>query len=248
MKIAVCYIFPLDNLVNEFESHAKIWTGTYLQYQPKIEHEVVVTYCNGMPTAAQKAIFSGLNHTTATYGGGGWDIGAFQAMSLSLEHDIVVFMNARTFFWKPGWLDRLVWARQSRGEGLYGASASFEFCSLWCRSGHGTNPHIRTSCFACNPKILREYPYLIDSREKGFEFESGMWNFANWFEDSGYNVMMVTWDGEYHKADWRKPPNIFRRGDQSNCLIRDRHTSMYETSSREVKLQLEESANLGSSR
>jgi hypothetical protein len=39
--------------------------------------------------------------------------------------------------------------------------------------------------------------------------------------------MMVTWDGEWRRKDWRTPQNIFRRGDQSNLLVCDHHTEIY---------------------
>ena len=246
MNIAVCYLLPLDNFAERFKTHANEWASTYKLFLPTIKHDVVIVFSNGVINEEHKTIFNGIEFRSIEFNGGGWDIGAFQASTKVLDYDFVVFMNARTYFWKEGWLERLVDARQSRGEGLYGASASYEFCSLWCRIGSGRNSHIRTSCFGCNPKILAEYPYLIDSREKSFEFESGMWNFAQWFEDIGMNVMMVTWDGEYLKADWRKPPNIFRRGDQSNCLVRDRHTRMYETACATDKKVFEKCADIGS--
>jgi hypothetical protein len=43
--------------------------------------------------------------------------------------------------------------------------------------------------------------------------------------------------------DWRKPPNIFRRGDQSNCLLFDHHCDTYAAASQEERARLEAMAD-----
>jgi hypothetical protein len=53
----------------------------------------------------------------------------------------------------------------------------------------------------------------------------------------------VTWDGDYDLPEWRKPDNIFRRGDQSNLIVRDRHADAYEVSTEAGKRVLEVLAN-----
>jgi hypothetical protein len=50
--------------------------------------------------------------------------------------------------------------------------------------------------------------------------------------------VLVTWDGFYLRDEWRKAPNIFRRGDQSNCLMFDRHHEIYEASTPQQKIRL----------
>src|SRR5512146_1795913 len=107
MSIAVCYILPLDNLAATFSTHAREWVSTYTLFRPTIDHDVIIIYSNGTRTAEHEAVFSQIKYTPLEFNGGGWDIGAFQGAALSLDHDFVVFMNARTYFWKPGWLDRL---------------------------------------------------------------------------------------------------------------------------------------------
>jgi hypothetical protein len=37
---------------------------------------------------------------------------------------------------------------------------------------------------------------------------------------------------------WRKPENIFRRGDQSNLLVWDRHTEIFAKASEEERAKL----------
>lgn len=74
-------------------------------------------------------------------------------------------------------------------------------------------------------------------------FESGAWNFSKWYEDMGYQVWMVTWDGMYARADWRTPENVFRKGDQSNLLVSDRHTALYAEADANTKAYLKKQAD-----
>jgi len=243
MKVEVIYQLPMDNLTPEFLACAEMWADTYREYSAGADHEVVICCSNGVATERERSLFRGIKCRFEEIASNGWDIGAFQTMAERLTSDFAVFMNSRTYFWKPGWLARLVATRLEVGEGLFGASASYEYCPLG--SNTGPNPHIRTSCFACSPAVLSEYPYRVDSRDDGFRFESGCWNFSTWFEDCGYPVRLVTWDGAYRKDQWRTPPNIFRRGDQSNCLVQDRHTTMWRNASDELKRVFSASADSG---
>lgn len=180
------------------------------------------------------------------YIGPGWDIGTYQWQARVLQqYQWVVFMNARTHFHKEGWLARLVAAITDNfhPNALYGLSASYERCPI--RTKEKINPHIRTAAFCTNPKTFSRYPYRVDTRDKGFLFESGRWNFSVWYADMGYPVWFVTWDGIWGKADWRNPPNIFRRGTQKNLLVWDRHTKAYNEASPEMRLHMEMNADSG---
>lgn len=166
------------------------------------------------------------------YDGAGKDIGAHQKVARELTGDFAVFFATVAYLWKAGWLGRLKSAFEQFGEGLYGSMASYE-----------NSPHIRTSCFACHPKLLAAYPVLIDTVEKCVMFESCQGGFTDWVISKGLPCKMVTWDGVYDKPDWRKPANIFRRGDQSNCLTRDRYTDQYDAASPDERSALEARAN-----
>lgn len=244
-EVALVYCFPLDDL-QTFASCAERWANTRRRYDPAYPHDLHIAFCNGNPSQAHKDVFSGIPFTAHNIHSTGWDIGTYQVMSKRLVgYEFVVFMNARGHFWRSGWLARLMAARAERFDpnGLYGPSTSYEWCYLGKPPTKGPTPHIRTACFGTNPKTFNRYPYAINSREHGFRFESGMWNFSQWYEDMGYTVLMVTWDGVYEKKDWRKPPNIFRRGDQSNLLVCDRHTEIYLNARADERKKLEASAN-----
>lgn len=211
----------------QLHSEAEEWLDTYQQNPAGIDHELLVV-CTGELSPLATELFRPIHCRFESYTGDGWDLGAFQYAWKLLDSDLAFFCNARIRFWKGGWLRRMAEARERHGEGLYSSFGSFEVA-----------PHLRTSGFAANPRILRTFPHEITCRDDTFKFESGEWNVTNWFLQAGYKAMMVTWDGEYEQADWRVPDNIFRRGDQSRCLVWDRHTQVYAGSNPGDKRLLE---------
>jgi len=241
MKIALAYLIP----VGEWETYgpgAKRFTETYKKFPAQIEHELIVVCCNGPATTALSVFFKGITARFESYYGTGRDVGAAQSAVRNIDADFVVFANADVHFYREGWLRRFVEARMQHGDGLYGATGSFE--SYPYVPGN-INPHIRTSFYGCNPETFREFPFKIDTRDKCFKFESGEWKFMQWIEDRGEPCLMVTWDGCYASQDFRKPPNVFRKGDQSNLLIRDRHIKIYDEAEPRRRRELEVSANGG---
>ena len=185
MNVSILYLFPLDDL-KTFAPCAERWARTYLKFPPGHPHTVHICFCNGSITDNHRNVFKGIQYTEHLFMGPGWDIGTYQHMSGILEDEFVVFMNARVHFNRTGWLKRLMDARLELGDGLYAMSTSNEMTypvSDVVRTK--PNPHVRTACFGYNPKRFRRYPYIIDSRDKGFYFESGMWHFRTWNEDMG---------------------------------------------------------------
>jgi hypothetical protein len=242
MSITILYLWPLDAR-DTFHKHAEKWVSSYKAFPPGMAHEVLICMSNGTQTKADRDTFKNVPHRTCDYDGGGWDIGAYQAAAKECHSDLMVFMNGRTHFWTSDWLTRFVEAFEKFGpKGLYGASGSYECCPP--SPTRFPNPHIRTSCFATDPKLFRCFPFTVDSRADGFRFESCEWNFCRWYADHGWPVKMVAADGFYDRAQWRKPDNIFRRGDQSNMLVRDRHTDVYFAAGKEEKMRLDRTAGL----
>ncbi len=75
--------------------------------------------------------------------------------------------------------------------------------------------------------MLEEYPVVVRTKGQRYQFEHGLNSIWKMCLDRGDKVMMATFDGEYEWFDWRKGSNIYRRGDQSNCLTMFRHTSRF---------------------
>lgn len=203
---------------------------TYLEFRPGIEHELVIANCGA--TAAPDNAFDDIATRQVFYSGPAWDIGAYQNLVPKIAADLVLCMATPVYFWRDLWLESIVNAFQTYGAGVYAPMASNE-----------VTPHLRTGCFACTPKLMRDYPKVIDTRDKCCDFESRDGNFSLWAISQGYPVMMVTENKCYEKPDWRKPDNIFRRGDQSNCLTWDRHNDVYFEANAEQKAILEKAAN-----
>jgi hypothetical protein len=240
----LAYLVPLDAW-DKYAASAERFARSYCQFPAEVEHELIVVCCNGPGTAGYgrvRALFKGLASRFETYHGGGWDIGAGQATAHKVDADFLVCANAGVHFYRAGWLRRLCEARLEQGDGLYGATASYESSPF---VPGRVNAHIRTSFYGCSPHLFRRFPHLIDSREASLRFEAGDWNFLRWVEDQGLPGFMVTWDGCYRKEDFRRPPNVFRKGDQSNLLIRDRYIDLYAAADAPHRQLMEVYANAG---
>lgn len=208
---------PVSTNRQEFDDCSRRFVDTYKRFPAGIDHTIYVVCCNGVRDSQCEQIFSGVNVVFDQYDGGGWDIGCEQYMARKVDADFVIGMTTRSYFHREGWLRRFIEARNQYGEGLYGATGSYE-----------NFPHIRTAFYGVDRWIYQDYPYTIDSRNDGFKFESLHWNFTNYVAGLGYPCIMVTWDGCYTKPHWRKAKNIFRSGDQSNMLVWDRHSLIYQ--------------------
>lgn len=247
--ISVCYLYPIDSR-EEFRQHAQRWVKGYCQFSSGCSHRLLICASNGRWSSQDSDLFKdcekeklikGPIEVDDSYRGNAWDVGEFQYIAKWHDADLMLFMNARTHFWKEGWLKPFVDAFEKFGDkGLYGNSASFEVCSIdplpW------PNPHIRTPCFATSPKVLRRFPFEVITREQAGYFESGRWNAHLWWEERGYPVKLVTRSGCYDKPDWRKPDGIFRRGNQQNCLVWDKHHKVYTDADPATKKYLEDGA------
>lgn len=212
-----------------YDPFTKRFVKTYLEFKPDIPHRLVVVCCGGKKDESTEKIFDGMDVDYETYMGAGWDNGAFQEIGKKSYDDMMVCCATPVYFWRKGWLS-LLWEAfefQDR-KGVVGPMASYQY-----------SPHIRTSCFAFHPDMMRWYPNLVFDRKDCISFESGDWNFSMWLRLHGFPVTMVTADGKYPFPQWRKPANIFRRGDQSNCIIKDRHTDIYDSANECEKRKLE---------
>ena len=222
---------PEESPASYYEAPTRRFFETYREFKPVISHRLGVVNCgvhegdffNAYP--ADEQYF---------YTGTGWDVGTYQAISKTLDCDLVVCFNSFVHFWRANWLEPIAEAYSKYGAGVYGFSGSFE-----------NSPHLRTCAICFNPEVIRKYPHLIDSRRKSLDFESfdRNLNFSLWALENQFPVLLVTASEVCQIQQWRTPPNIFRRGDQSNVLVWDRHTEIYAKASDEEKRILEQSAD-----
>jgi hypothetical protein len=91
----------------------------------------------------------------------------------------------------------------------------------------------------CHPGLVgTAWAKNSSDKKSRHHFELGKTSLAAIAAGQNLPIVLVTWDGFYTQDEWRKAPDIFRRGDQGNCLIFDRHHEIYESSSPKEKIQL----------
>jgi len=219
VKILLAYVFPTEP--GEHLDLAARFAATYHEYPPGIPHSTVVIANGGEPTNEMRALFCalGIPHTWFVHDDVGWDCGGFQALAHSNpDCDFMLCLGGPAYFKRRGWLARMAQVWQQSGPNLYGSLASYQ-----------VTPHIVTTGFWCEPALIRAYPKKVVTYRDRSEFEHWNTSITYLAFSLGLNPKLVTWDGEYPVQHWRTPPNIFRRGDQSNCLTYYRHTHYYDT-------------------
>lgn len=220
MKISLVYLRYIGKLPSGHPDRVvygdceRRFHDTYLKFRPSISHDLIIV--NLYDNKSESDYFDDIATQTMHDTGPGRDIGTYQRIIPKLDCDLVLCMSTGVHFWREEWLEIIAESADTHGTGIYGTCASFEH-----------NPHIRTGCISFTPNLISKYPYVVDTTEKACAFEAGPENFSLRSIKSGYSVMLVTGDGCYQRQDWRKPDNIFRRGNQSNCLIWDKHTDIY---------------------
>ncbi len=218
----------------EYEHGAQRWLASYRKFKPKAPHWLMVI--NRYQDSVDGS-FDDVATGYLRYDGGGWDCGAWKFAGRNIPTDLLVCFNSSTYVTGDGWLERILEAVETHGEGLYGPLASYEII-----------PHIRTPCMIFTPNVINGYPGEVNSREDTYRFEvfgfpGGPLNFTQWARAAGFKTMMVTWSGVYDLPAWRFPKNVFRDGDQSDLMVWDRHCEAYAISSPEGKATLEKLAN-----
>lgn len=202
--------------------------------------------CNwGMPTDEVREWFYGIKTVFFAYTGNGCDIGGHQYVAnqctirdaRTKEESFIIGMTSRCFLWKEGWLKRMMEVREQYGPGLYGCSASKD-----------TGLHLCTRAFGMDATLWKSYPHLINSRSKGPFFEIGRdnpnGNLLTWATAMLARTMIVHWENLFDLRDlldvkrYFETPNRFRDGDQSQVLVKDWHTQIYEDATPEEKLRL----------
>jgi hypothetical protein len=71
---------------------------------------------------------------------------------------------------------------------------------------------------------VADYPVKVNGKPERYAFEHGREALWKMVDADGLPAKLVTWDGEYDWRQWRVPPDIYRRGSQSNCVTFFRHS------------------------
>lgn len=227
----VCKSVATDPSTGPYDVGAKKFLDTFLQFPPNYPHQLIIINCNGEP---KDDLFGAVASRCIRYDGGGWDCGAYVDAAQKLDCDLMICFNSRTYFHRKDWIQPFINALDEYGPGIYSPSASRE-----------VRPHLRTPCIAFTPEIVRRYPIQVNDRGACCKFEHSDGNIAEWAIASGYPALMVNPTGLYPRDKWREGENIFRRGDQSNVVVFDRHTDGYSSASESDKKLLGRMADGG---
>lgn len=199
------------------------------------EFRLVPIFNGGEPQSSTlKMPFTAFPHEFLYRSNDGWDIGGYveAAKTVCKDSDIMVCFGQSVYFHRWNWLAHIIKAWEQFGEGMYGMLSSFI-----------VRPHFQTTAFVTSPRLLREYPYAVSTKEDRYHFEHGRSSFLRWVEFRRFPARLITWDGTYAVAQSRLPNNIIWKGDQSNCLVWCNHTENYTRANPKAKALWEYQAN-----
>jgi hypothetical protein len=221
-KIQIAYIAVTHGpKTAEFASR---FVGSWLEHGPGADCELLVC-SNGGPLKPEIALlFMPLDaRFLPRENDAGWDVSAFQQAARQTGADMLVCMGESCYFWKSGWLQRMVEAWQHYGPGMYGFFAT-----------HAVRAHLNTSAFCIDPKLLARFP-TVASNGGRYEFEHGRRSFWLWVMQQRRPAVFVTWKGFYPPGEWRRSGNGLNSGDQSDLLVRCNHCDRYDAADARTK-------------
>lgn len=214
LAVNVIYIAVQNNPL--FVHYASQFVDTYKKYPGGRNHRLIICCNGGKLGPKMKPLFDGIAcEFVERQNDDGWDVSAYQDMAQERQCDLQVCFGESVRFHRSGWLERLVESADEFGEGMYG-----------CLSSHAVSAHLNTTAFAVTPKFLKEYPKVLN-RTARYQFEHGQDAMWRRIHAQGAETRLVTWDGCWEPGQWRTPPNILWRGDQSNCLVFANHTDRW---------------------
>jgi len=226
-RIAVVYAYPAFDSPGR-EADSLRFATTYAQFPALADHSLHVWLELGIPSGEASKVFAGLPCEFHRYDTRGLDVRAFQEAARRTDCGMIVCLGASTYFRRAGWLERMLGAFVGHGDGLYGASGSYE-----------GDPHIRATGFWCNRGLLAAYPRSARSRADSDAFEVGSASMTRLAEHLGLGCWVVTWDAVYDKPTWRTGLNVFHRGDQGSSLVYDRQFDLFDAMGEEARRILE---------
>lgn len=226
----IVYPVPLDNW-NTFRPAVMRFTETMKEFPPGCPYVLIPVFNWGTPVDDIRSMFYGLKCQYDYYFSDGADAGSWQHVALRHSDRFLICLTTRCYFFRAGWLYRLVQERKRHGPGLYTTSASHE----------GGTMHACLRAFGVDAEFLANYQ-AIESRDQGTHFEADG-TFMNFVENNSGTTKLVLWDHCLDKPEWFSKENRFRNGNQEQMLVWDRHSDAYKNASPEEKQRLERMAN-----
>jgi len=232
MTTSFVYNWPGLDQPEVFLPFAERWAKSYLEFGQGFPHKLYVCSCG---TSKIPDCLKRLKPEVIRYDGEGFDIGSAQFAAKHIKEDFMLTGTARHYFWKSNPIKRMAEVFEKYPDSLLAPMMSYELCPLG-PFDNWPNASIRAAFYGLSPARFLRYPFPIVNRERGFIFESGELSIGRWFDACGLRTIMVTWDGAWdNKRAWGQVPNRFRHGDQSACLVYDKHTKLWEQQPPQVK-------------
>ncbi len=223
-------------------------------------------------TAAHEALLEGLPHQKMFIPDRGYDIDAYFKALKSGNYVYFCFLNTFSVIRDDAWLLKMhSWISRDK-VGLVGVTGSWEsfypnvssfvksektfreklaigwrwaiyFFDMKFRFDPFPNYHIRTNAFMVRKSVMEKIVRARLLRKMdAWCFESGKKGLSRQILGMGQDLVVVGKDGQgYPKEDWWRS-DTFRQGQQSNLLISDNQTELYEKASPDMKRDLSASA------
>ena len=214
----------------------------YRAHVPGAEHDLFVVFKgfdDNQKLQEARSVFEGLRYSSISTDDDNFDIGAYRAATSQIEHGLIGLVNSSAEPNCDGWIGKLL-SNLGPDVGAVGATGSFESLNALDSSIPSfPNVHLRSNGLIMRREdLLVMFPERIPDKLSAFHVESGPNSFTRQFFKRGMSVLVVGKDGRgLPPARWPECQG-FRQGAQSNLLVHDNVTRLFENSAHVVKCAL----------
>ena len=219
-----------DNALLRFKTFA----ASYRNRPAGTEHDLFVIYKgsrgSSQLTLARTALKE-LQHTAIYTDDFSFDIGAYRAALETIRHKYVCFLNTNSEIVSDAWLYKLAVNASLPHVGLATSTGSFESLSaVDGRFPPFPNVHARSNAFVLERELgLHLFPSRIVSKVDAWLLESGENSFTRCVFGRGKTVVVVGSNGRGYEPQWWPQSDTFRSRNQSNLIVHDNVTRLYES-------------------
>jgi hypothetical protein len=200
---------------------AERFVTTYRENPPMMDHMMVVVSNGGPPNGQAISQFSFIEGTKFLHRENiGMDIGSYQFAAEKIICDLMVFFGGSTYFRGPGWLRRMVEVYQKFGGGLFGCTGNQgdRRFNVW--------PHVRTTAFWCNPKLLNEHPFKVTDNSQRYPWEHSENSITQFALSKNLPVYVVGWNDMKPLHECDSMVGGYHNSNQENLMVGDVLTSV----------------------
>lgn len=218
--------------------------SSYKRFSAGMDHTLFIIFKgfdNATHLAEGQEVFRSLDYHTLFTSDDSFDLGAYIEASHCISHKRVCFLNSNSEIASDGWLAKLAVNFALPHVGAVSATGSFEsLSSLGDSFPRFPNPHIRSNAFMIQRDIFIDMlaGIKLKSKRDVYSIESGENSVTRRIFERGLTALVVGRDGRGYTPSWWPHSQTFRQGSQSNLLIHDNQTRMFENLSFEDKRQM----------